>query len=725
MTIVNPQPHELEDTIDVKALVQTLIKHWYWIVLCVAVSIAVALLYLRVSKPIYAVDGLIQVENTKNASAALLGDLSSVMDVKSPAQTEIELLKSRLVLGQAIANLQLDIGISSEYDRLSQRVRQPLRPTVQHAKNNVFYQSKDVFLRMAYLTVSEELLDQTLTIRLLGSHKYQVSLAEQPLFTGTVGQAVQHHLPQGDIRLLVESASPQGTLYVVKRSLRSTAQDMATRLSVAEKGKLTGILLLSYQGADQRLITQTLNEIMQVYVKQNVERRSAETQKTLAFLTAQLPELKKQLEVSERRYNEFRRENNTIDVTKESELLLMQSVSLKTKKIELEQQNAELSARYTDAYPLVAELKAQLATLAEENKKLEQRMTEIPEIQRQYLQLFRDVQVNTELYTSLLNSYQQLKVVKASEIGNVRVVDAAVKPMQPIKPKRSMVLMLAVLLGGFAGTLLILLKNLLFSGIKDSSVIEARLGLSILATVPRSMIQMRLTRRFRKGKHPLLAVEDGEDMAIESLRSLRTVVHFAATHNNIILITGPSPAIGKSFIAANFAAIMAQMGKSVVLIDADMRRGHLHQFFELNRGLGLSEYLQGKEHSIDTLCHKTEIDGLDFINTGTIPPNPAELLLNERFNTLMDELSRSYDFVLIDSPPLLAATDGVIIGRKAGLSLMVARYGHTDIKELELATSRLTQAGVSVQGVVFNDIQQGSGTSYGYQYGYQYRSNKS
>jgi tyrosine-protein kinase Etk/Wzc len=214
-------------------------------------------------------------------------------------------------------------------------------------------------------------------------------------------------------------------------------------------------------------------------------------------------------------------------------------------------------------------------------------------------------------------------------------------------------------------------------------------------------------------------------MAIESLRSLRTVVHFAVAKNNIILITGPSPAIGKSFIAANFAAIMAQMGKSVVLIDADMRRGHLHQFFELNRGLGLSEYLQGKEHSIDTLCHKTEIDGLDFINTGTIPPNPAELLLNERFNTLMDELSRSYDFVLIDSPPLLAATDGVIIGRKAGLSLMIARYGHTDIKELELATSRLIQAGVSVQGVVFNDIQQGSGTSYGYQYGYQYRSSKS
>jgi tyrosine-protein kinase Etk/Wzc len=224
MTIVNPQTHELEDTIDVKALVKTLIKHWYWIVVCIGISIAAAFLYLRISKPIYAVDGLIQVENTKNASAALLGDLSNVMDIKSPAQTEIELLKSRLVLGQAIANLQLDIGISSDHDHLSQRVRQPIRTTLQHSKDNVFYQSKDVFLRMAYLAVSEELLDQTFTIRLLGQHKYQVSLAEQPLFVGIVGQPMQYQLPQGEIHLLVKSASNQGTLYVVKRSLRSTAQ---------------------------------------------------------------------------------------------------------------------------------------------------------------------------------------------------------------------------------------------------------------------------------------------------------------------------------------------------------------------------------------------------------------------------------------------------------------------------------------------------------------------
>ena len=271
-----------------------------------------------------------------------------------------------------------------------------------------------------------------------------------------------------------------------------------------------------------------------------------------------------------------------------------------------------------------------------------------------------------------------------------------------------------------------MLKNLLFSGLKDSSLIESRLGLSILATVPRSIMQRKLTRRFRKGQQHLLAAQDSEDMAIESLRSLRTVVHFAASgRNNVILITGPSPSIGKSFIAANFAAVMAQMGKSVVLIDADMRRGHLFEYFELERGVGLSEYLQGKESNLDLLCHKTNVEGLEFLNTGAIPPNPAELLLNERFNTLMDELSSTFDFVILDSPPLLAATDGVIIGRKAGLTLMVARYGHTDIKELEVANNRLVQAGVTVQGVVFNDIQQGAGTGYGYQYGYQYRSNKS
>jgi tyrosine-protein kinase Etk/Wzc len=727
MTVSNTQQHhELDDTIDLKELARTLIKHWYWILLCVIVAVALAVLYLRVTKPVYAVDGLIQVESNKNASAALLGDLSSVMDVKSPAQTEIELLKSRFVLGQALKNLKLDIGLSSPQEQLTQRVRQPLPHVLMHSPKHVFYQIDRTYIDLARLDVSEALLDQRLTLTLKGNKTYQISLNEQVLLTGLIGQATHVDTPMGTIDLLVNDASSQGTLFLVKKSLRSAAQDLSSRLSVSEKGKLTGILALSYQGTNPTLITQTLNEIMQVYLKQNVERRSAETQKTLAFLKAQLPELKDELEASERRYNEFRRQNNTIDVTKESELLLMQSVSLKTTRMELEQKAAELKARFTDEYPLMAEVNAQLAELAQENKKLEQRMTQIPEIQRLYLQLFRDVQVNTELYTSLLNSYQQLKVVKASEIGNVRVIDQAVKPIDPIKPKRSLVLMLSVLLGGFAGTALILLKNLLFSGLKDSSLIESRLGLSILATVPRSIMQRKLTRRFRKGQQHLLAAQDSEDMAIESLRSLRTVVHFAASgRNNVILITGPSPSIGKSFIAANFAAVMAQMGKSVVLIDADMRRGHLFNYFELERGVGLSEYLQGKESNLDLLCHKTNIEGLEFLNTGAIPPNPAELLLNERFNTLMDELSSTFDFVILDSPPLLAATDGVIIGRKAGLTLMVARYGHTDIKELEVANNRLVQAGVTVQGVVFNDIQQGAGTGYGYQYGYQYRSNKS
>ena len=727
MTVSNTQQHhELDDTIDLKELARTLIKHWYWILLCVIVAVALAVLYLRVTKPVYAVDGLIQVESNKNASAALLGDLSSVMDVKSPAQTEIELLKSRFVLGQALRNLKLDIGLSSPQEQLTQRVRQPLPHVLMHSPKHVFYQIDRTYIDLARLDVSEALLDQRLTLTLKGNKTYQISLNEQVLLTGLIGQATHVDTPMGTIDLLVNDASSQGTLFLVKKSLRSAAQDLSSRLSVSEKGKLTGILALSYQGTNPTLITQTLNEIMQVYLKQNVERRSAETQKTLAFLKAQLPELKDELEASERRYNEFRRQNNTIDVTKESELLLMQSVSLKTTRMELEQKAAELKARFTDEYPLMAEVNAQLAELAQENKKLEQRMTQIPEIQRLYLQLFRDVQVNTELYTSLLNSYQQLKVVKASEIGNVRVIDQAVKPIDPIKPKRSLVLMLSVLLGGFAGTALILLKNLLFSGLKDSSLIESRLGLSILATVPRSIMQRKLTRRFRKGQQHLLAAQDSEDMAIESLRSLRTVVHFAASgRNNVILITGPSPSIGKSFIAANFAAVMAQMGKSVVLIDADMRRGHLFNYFELERGVGLSEYLQGKESNLDLLCHKTNVEGLEFLNTGAIPPNPAELLLNERFNTLMDELSSTFDFVILDSPPLLAATDGVIIGRKAGLTLMVARYGHTDIKELEVANNRLVQAGVTVQGVVFNDIQQGAGTGYGYQYGYQYRSNKS
>ena len=481
------------------------------------------------------------------------------------------------------------------------------------------------------------------------------------------------------------------------------------------------MLGLNYQGQDKQHITKVLNSILAAYSQQNIERRSAESAQTLKFLDEQLPDLKKQLDVAEREFNKFRQQYNTVDVTKESELYLTQSVTLETQKAELEQKVAEAGAKYTSEHPVMQQMNAQLTALNKKIGELEGTLKQLPDLQRRYLQLYREVEVKTQLYTALLNSYQQLRIAKAGEIGNVRVVDTAVEPIEPIAPKKLQILILSIFLGGFLGTLLALLRNMMRSGIKDSTQIENELDLPVYATVPRSPVQESRIKLLKKKKHiPVLAVKNGDDIAIESLRSMRTAIHFAlsAAKNNIIMISGPAPEVGKSFISTNLAAILAQSAKRVLIIDADMRRGYLHKYFNTDNQPGLADYLKGFQE-LDAIIKPTEIAGLSVITRGKNPTNPSELLSSAKFAAMLEQLTPMFDHIIIDTPPVLAVTDGIIISQYTGVNLVIARYAKTQMKELELTVNRFEQVGVKVNGIILNDIQRAAG-GYGYGYGYNY-----
>ncbi|MEC8566685.1 MAG: polysaccharide biosynthesis tyrosine autokinase, partial [Pseudomonadota bacterium] len=444
------------------------------------------------------------------------------------------------------------------------------------------------------------------------------------------------------------------------------------------------------------------------------------------FLDEQLPELKKQLDDAEREFNKFRQQYNTVDVTKESELYLTQSITLETKKIELQQQQADLAAKYTSEHPAMREINAQLAALNKQISDLNDTLKRLPDLQRQYLQLYREVEVKTQLYTALLNSYQQLRIAKAGEIGNVRIVDTAVEPVEPIKPKKLQILILSIFLGGFLGTLLGLLRNMLRTGVKDSTQIEREFDLPVYATVPRSPVQeTRMSILKKKKSIPILAVKHSDDIAIESLRSIRTAIHFAlaSAKNNIIMIAGPAPEVGKSFISTNLATIFAQSDKKVLLIDADMRRGYLHKYFDVEVKPGLSEFLSNQAE-LSQIIHQAEVNGLNVITRGKSPTNPSEMLGSQKFKALLDELSQQYDHIIIDTPPILAVTDGIIISQYAGVNLLIARYSKSQMKELELSLNRFEQAGVKVNGFILNDIQRTAGAGYSYNYAYAYKANK-
>ena len=717
------QNSNTEDTIDLKELFFSLIAQWKLIALCVILSLVCALLYLRTTPDTYAVDALVQVEESKGTSAALLGDLSSMIEQKQPAQTEIELLKSRLVLGSVIKDLNLDLKISGTENSFFNRLLSPHDYQTTYNKNSVVFKDDAKSFDVRKFDIPTYYLDKNLLLNFNGN-KYTLTDAKtkQVVFSAVTNQESQHTSEYGTWKIALYTQDQlKNTYNIEKMSLPAAMLSITENYSVAEKGKLTGILGLNYQGQDKEHITNVLNSILVAYSQQNIERRSAETAQTLKFLDEQLPELKQQLDVAEREFNKFRQQYNTVDVTKESELYLTQSIQLETSKAEIEQKLAEAAAKYTNEHPAMQQMNAQLGAINKKIGELNDTLKQLPDLQRRYLQLYREVEVKTQLYTALLNSYQQLRIAKAGEIGNVRIVDTAVLPIEPIKPKKLQILILAIFLGGFLGTLLALLRNMMHSGIKDSNQIENELDLPVYATVPRSPAQESRIKLLKKKKSiPILAIKNGDDIAIESLRSMRTAIHFALNNakNNIIMISGPAPEVGKSFISTNLAAILAQSNKRVLIIDADMRRGYLHKYFNHDNLPGLAEYLNTQQ-TLDSIIKPTEIPHLDVITRGKSPVNPSELLSSAKFAAMFEQLSPMYDHIIIDTPPVLAVTDGIIISQYAGVNLVIARYAKSQMKELELTVNRFEQVGVKVNGFILNDIQRGSG-GYGYGYGYNY-----
>ncbi|PRY67397.1 polysaccharide biosynthesis tyrosine autokinase [Halomonas ventosae] len=221
----------------------------------------------------------------------------------------------------------------------------------------------------------------------------------------------------------------------------------------------------------------------------------------------------------------------------------------------------------------------------------------------------------------------------------------------------------------------------------------------------------------------ILAERAPADTAVEALRGLRTSLHFAMLEagDNRLMITGPSPGIGKSFLSVNLATVCALGGQKVLVVDADMRKGHLHHAFQGRSEGGLSELLSGKAAWADVV-RDSGIENLSYVARGTAPPNPAELLMNAGFTAFLEQARREFDLVILDTPPVLAVTDAALVGTQCGTSLMVARFQLNPAKELQIATRRLETAGVTVKGAILNAMERKAATRYGYgYYSYAYR----
>jgi tyrosine-protein kinase Etk/Wzc len=332
--------------------------------------------------------------------------------------------------------------------------------------------------------------------------------------------------------------------------------------------------------------------------------------------------------------------------------------------------------------------------------------------------------VATTIYTQLLSRAQELKVAKAGTVGNIRIIDTALATDKPIKPNKTMIALLSLGVGLFLGTGIAFLRRALHKGVEDPDSIEKYVGVPVYANIPLSNKQELLAKDLKSGKieHSILCEHDPKDIGMEGLRSLRTNLHFALLEakNNIVMITGPAPGVGKSFVSTNFAHTVGHSGQKVLLIDADMRKGHINKAYGMERAPGLSELIIGdvsKTDAVRASCH----DNVDILTTGSIPPNPSELLMHMNFAKYLEEFSKDYDLVLIDTPPLLAVTDAAVIGRLCGTTFVLLRYGMHSMAEIQAVTKRLRQNSIEPRGFVFNALEKRKGSGKSGFYNYEYK----
>jgi tyrosine-protein kinase Etk/Wzc len=384
-----------------------------------------------------------------------------------------------------------------------------------------------------------------------------------------------------------------------------------------------------------------------------------------------------------------------------------------------------MSQRFTANHPAVAALDAQIAALQGNLGKMGKSVQTLPDTEQTALRLLRDVHVDTELYTNLLNSAQQLRIAKAGQVGDVRIVDFAEAADDPVRPKRFMVILISFGAGLFIGIVFAFVRKTLYGGVERPDELEAALGVPVFAVVPRSEQQLRLQQDVmmrRRGLH-VLAEQAPQDIAVEGVRNLRTSLQLTVddNQNNVVMLTGSRPDAGKSFLSVNLSALVASTSKRTLVIDGDMRRGDVHSHFGLQHQPGLSDVLRGGD--LQSSIQREVLPGLDVLTKGSLPSHPSELLMSKRFESMLEELKKQYDLIIIDTPPVLAVTDSTVIGRHVGTTLLVIRHGRHPVGELAETVKRLRNGGVNLQGVLLTDVPQagafiGSGYRGGY-YGYE------
>ncbi len=720
-----------------------ILRRGKWIIILSFVAVVGSTAYFSfTTTPTYEAQCMVIVDSQSRVERTLF-DVGPFSQQVTMINNQVQILKSRLLAEKVISSL-LESGLQDSLSLF--RVENP---------EDLHVGYRRYFARHLQEALSIEPVRDTDVIKI----KVKAPSPQEAAFLANkvaeVYQNLDREFSRGEISQVVTFLRDQ--LQKKEESLRA-AEEALRKFQQDE-----GIVALSQE--TQEMVKQ-LVEFESLYQEAVTDRKTYE--KRLEYLKSQLGELRRTLETdladishplilelrqkiaeSEAKLVNFKAQGipeSYPDFKKENERLasLKRTLTEETKKV--------LLARYPVHDPLkpYQEILEKIITAETEVEALQAKEDALKKIVDQHLlkldtlpekslklaRLERAKKLNENLYMMMKEKYEESRITRAGQIGKIRIVDPAVPPEFPISPKKKLNLILATLVGLGLGIGVVFFLEYLDNSVRTVEDVE-RLQLPLLGSIPdiEPEKQNGLWRALPKKKGSedevgrlatrLVTHLKPKSPYSEAYRSLRTQIQYARSEKPVqtILVSSPGPGEGKSTSVTNLAITMAQMGSKTILVDSDLRRPVLHSLFDLKRDVGLSNYLVGRAE-IEEVIRPTSVDNLYLISCGILPPNPSELLGSKRMQELIQQLKNEYDYVLFDSPPLIAVTDAVVMAPWVDGVVLVLRSGKTDRDAAVRAFELLRNVKANVLGTLLNDVLPSYmyGSYYYYYYYYYYSS---
>ena len=484
-------------------------------------------------------------------------------------------------------------------------------------------------------------------------------------------------------------------------------------------------IITDFSSDAEKITAQKLAQLNTQVVEAESARVEAETRYTQAMaldnnpdMLDSIPEVLKNELVQEIKKMEVNLYNRMSELSKKYGRMHPQMLAIESELAELKKRKAlevkrvinSLRNQYKLAVAKEESLKRALAQQKKESLNMNKKAVQYGVLQRQ-------AESARQMYEMLIKRFKETSLTEEMKTGNIRIVDRAEVPLLPVKPRKKLNLLLALVVGLTLGVGLAFFLEYLDNTIKLPEEVRNYLKIPYLGPVP----AFARTRNRDGIPRDLITVHSPKSTASESFRGVRTGILFSSADKapQVILVSSAGPNEGKTVCAVNLAVTMAQAGSRVVLLDCDMRRPRVHHLFDIGRDIGVSNLLVGDTEIQDAVV-ATEVPNLNVIPCGPIPPNPSEIIGSKRMKSLLETLRKDYERVVIDSPPLTAVTDSVILAQAADGVVLIVRAGDTPRQIVLNGVTQLRSVDSRVLGAVLNGVNTGKSSYYYYQYYYYY-----